>query len=784
MQELYIVMEGEVKILTRRAGVPMSGMDQSFYVRKKKTFKEVAKQVQGAIRLAKVLGKKGSAIDMLTKKSDTSNADRSLSAHKFGEMINHTEMRYPSEAFGEVSFFTEMPSPEGATTVEVTRVMVISKASFEGLSAHFPNATRAVLEALLSRTEEALNDELDMLAPEIRAAVIRKYSCGRKDSAKTEEDELLDLDLVISDLPQQQVTRLEMLSRINKAVQQHYEQLDLSRVSKFLNNVAKNNLTDVKLMLSQGLNPDASAQHDRRTALMIAASQGHVEMCELLLESGANPMARDRLERTALIDAVQAGHDDVMQLLRKHLATLKGDNLIVVNEMLNAVYSGDIVYLRRLLRAGADPDCGDYDARTALHIAASEGDIKSVRLLIEEAGATVDPKDRWGCTPYDTAVQSSSTAVIEYLAPIMEASVELRASSVELSRVSKWLGAASVGNLALVNQMLKELIDPELTCKAFGGRTALMLAAAEGQEEVVLRLLEASARVFARDDQGYTAMFHAAFYGRENIINLFLDRDIKINMNEQILAYHMCMAAKASKTSFLRCLILAGADPTTALFGASTPLHCAAAADCVKGLRVLVDEGNVFPGALSPQGITALEVAERAGATKAADYLRRVTTGGHLGSSFGGGSRRQQHSLKGSPVLPDGAKKSLSAALRESSPQDSAQSYPLKSLGKSYSQLSEDGGAPSRGKTNENLLSLWEQQQHMAQEAIKKLAVVTGEALEPPGQEGGGREVDWQAGAPAGARPKNTLERETLAKSANRRRSWMMLYGSVVFVSW
>jgi ankyrin repeat protein len=67
-----------------------------------------------------------------------------------------------------------------------------------------------------------------------------------------------------------------MLSRINKAVKHHYEQLDLSRVSKLLNHVAKNNVTDVKLMLSQGLNPDACAHHDKRTALMIAASEGHL----------------------------------------------------------------------------------------------------------------------------------------------------------------------------------------------------------------------------------------------------------------------------------------------------------------------------------------------------------------------------------------------------------------------------------------------------------------------------------------------------------------------------
>jgi hypothetical protein len=43
--------------------------------------------------------------------------------------------------------------------------------------------------------------------------------------------------------------------------------------------------------------------------------------------------------------------------------------------------------------------------------------------------------------------------MVDYLSPIMEASVELRATTVEHARVAKWLGAASVGNLSLINKV-------------------------------------------------------------------------------------------------------------------------------------------------------------------------------------------------------------------------------------------------------------------------------------------------------------------------------------------
>lgn len=55
----------------------------------------------------------------------------------------------------------------------------------------------------------------------------------------------------------------------------------------------------------------------------------------------------------------------------------------------------------KLINSGeVDINDGDYDKRTALHIATSEGFFEIVKTLVE-AQADVNCKDRWGSTPLD-----------------------------------------------------------------------------------------------------------------------------------------------------------------------------------------------------------------------------------------------------------------------------------------------------------------------------------------------------------------------------------------------
>lgn len=64
---------------------------------------------------------------------------------------------------------------------------------------------------------------------------------------------------------------------------------------------------------------------------------------------------------------------------------------------------GDLVRVKQLIENGVDPNLGDYDARTALHLAACTNQESIVEFLLAKK-ADVNARDRWCGTPLQDAI--------------------------------------------------------------------------------------------------------------------------------------------------------------------------------------------------------------------------------------------------------------------------------------------------------------------------------------------------------------------------------------------
>lgn len=71
-------------------------------------------------------------------------------------------------------------------------------------------------------------------------------------------------------------------------------------------------------------------------------------------------------------------------------------------------------FLARLLTCKIDPAARAADSRTALHVAASVGNITAARILLGH-GCPVDVRDMWNRTPLEEAQDRRNVAVVQLL---------------------------------------------------------------------------------------------------------------------------------------------------------------------------------------------------------------------------------------------------------------------------------------------------------------------------------------------------------------------------------
>lgn len=129
--------------------------------------------------------------------------------------------------------------------------------------------------------------------------------------------------------------------------------------------------------------PVDKADYDFRTALHLAAAEGHFEIVKFLVENGAQVNAVDRWNRTPLEDALRGKHNQIIDyLIQKGGRTFMSEEEIA-NRLCIAAGEGELETIKLLVKAGANINAGNYDGRTALHSACAVGNQRVVEFLLQ-----------------------------------------------------------------------------------------------------------------------------------------------------------------------------------------------------------------------------------------------------------------------------------------------------------------------------------------------------------------------------------------------------------------
>ncbi|KAK2411610.1 potassium channel AKT1 [Trifolium repens] len=157
-----------------------------------------------------------------------------------------------------------------------------------------------------------------------------------------------------------------------------------------------------------------------------------------------------------------------------------------------------------------DPNGCDIKGRTAMHLAASRGEVEKVNMLLR-IGADPNLKDLAGIVPLWNAMLGRHANVVQAL--------EYYGCTLKSCHLGKYAYiVASRGNMDLL-QIIGQENDQFLSVPNFRGETALHAAVYLGDLPMIQYLVEMGVQIIRNDDYGHSPLSLAEIHGDEEIQN-------------------------------------------------------------------------------------------------------------------------------------------------------------------------------------------------------------------------------------------------------------------------
>jgi ankyrin repeat protein len=271
------------------------------------------------------------------------------------------------------------------------------------------------------------------------------------------------------------------------------------------------------------------------TFLRMAANAGRVHLVEKLVAMGADISGNEiRNDGSTLLIAAIEGHRFT---LARRLVNLGADvNLPAPHDgrtaLQAAARAGDLATVTTLLKAQADVNArpAKFGGRTALGTAVHHGHHAIIACLLD-AGAEVNA---WSKMVFEVSSLKglADPSRLDLLERLVIAGAQVPGDAVRCSGSPSLIAAIDELQSRLARQQLRgEWANNQLKSNGRNSPTALQAAASVGNLLLLQRLLRAGADVHATSPwhRGQTALYTAVQYGNPDVIEALLDAKARVN---------------------------------------------------------------------------------------------------------------------------------------------------------------------------------------------------------------------------------------------------------------
>jgi ankyrin repeat protein len=242
------------------------------------------------------------------------------------------------------------------------------------------------------------------------------------------------------------------------------------------------------------------------TPLQLAVCGGHARVVRALMANKADAGIQNSRGELPLVQASAAGKRDVVQALVEGGAK---PNVRDASGRTPLMAAGDAGIVRLLLAGKADPNFTDASGETPLVQASGKGNAAKVSLLLQ-AGARPNARGNAGQTPL---LAAASADIVKLL---LDAKADPNFTNA--AGQTPLFAAAQGGKTEIARLVLEAGARPN--ARGPGGLTPLMVAQ---DAETARTLLAGKADLGSQDQNGDTALLHAARQGKAGVVKALLE---------------------------------------------------------------------------------------------------------------------------------------------------------------------------------------------------------------------------------------------------------------------